>query len=197
MQGAATGRLTRVSATLWRSTVGRKALVAVSGLALAGGVALELAGNLTVFSGPETADGYAAALRHAPAALWAVRLGLVVAALVHVAGVVSLTRADRAARPRYQGRARARSLTARGMRIGGALLLAFVVFHVLHLTFGYFHRSFQSGEVYANVVQGLQVPWVATVYLGGGPALGPHPLHRPSAPARAPGGGPDPPPPRH
>ena len=162
---------------LWRSTVGRKALVAVSGLALAGWVALHLAGNLTVFSGPETADGYAAALRRAPAALWAVRLGLVVAALVHVAGVVSLTRADRAARPRYQGRPRARNLTARGMRIGGALLLAFVVFHVLHLTFGYFHRSFQSGEVYANVVQGLQVPWVAAVYLGGAALLGLHLFH--------------------
>lgn len=177
MQRSATAGLTRVSATLWRSTVGRKALVAVSGLALAGWVALHLAGNLTVFSGPETADGYAAALRRTPAALWAVRLGLVVAALVHVAGVVSLTRTDRAARPRYQGRARPRSLTARGMRIGGALLLAFVVFHVLHLTFGYFHPSFRSGEVYANVVQGLPVPWLATVYLGGAALLGLHLFH--------------------
>ena len=191
MQGAATARLTQVSAMLWRSTVGRKALVAVSGLALAGWVALHLAGNLTVFSGPETVDGYAAALRRAPAALWAVRLGLVVAALVHVAGVVSLTRADRAARPRYQGRSRARSLTARGMRIGGALLLAFVVFHVLHLTFGYFHRSFQSGEVYANVVQGLQVPWVAAVYLGGAALLGLHLFHGLWAAARTLGVWPD------
>jgi succinate dehydrogenase / fumarate reductase cytochrome b subunit len=170
MQGAAT-------ATLWQNTVGRKALVAVSGLALWGWVALHLAGNLTLFSGPEAADGYAAALRRAPAALWMVRLGLLAAALVHVAGVVSLTRADRAARPRHQGRARPVSLAARGMRIGGGLLLAFVVFHVLHLTFGHFHRSFQPGEVYANVVQGLRAPWVAGVYVGGAALLGLHLFH--------------------
>src|SRR5215510_5560380 len=100
-----------------------------------------------------------------------------------------------ARRPRgaaaISGRARARSLTARGMRIGGALLLAFVVFHVLHLTFGYFHRSFQSGEVYANVVQGLQVPWVATVYLGGAALLGLHLFHGLWAAARTLGVWPD------
>src|SRR6185503_5196253 len=90
---------------LWRSTVGRKALVAASGLLLWLWVVLHVAGNLTVYSGPEAADGYAVALRRLPAALWAVRAGLAAAAVVHVAGVVSLTRADRAARPRRQARA--------------------------------------------------------------------------------------------
>src|SRR5258705_12660163 len=80
-------------ARLWRSTVGRKALVAASGLLLWLWVVLHVAGNLTLFSGPAAADGYAAALRRTPGALRAVRVGLRVAALVHVGGVGSLGRA--------------------------------------------------------------------------------------------------------
>src|SRR5438445_508793 len=69
---------------LWRSTVGRKALVALSGLLLGMWVVLHLLGNLTVFSGAATADGYAAALQQIPAWLWIARAGLAVAAVVHV-----------------------------------------------------------------------------------------------------------------
>src|SRR5207302_1291415 len=96
----------RVLVELWRSTVGRKALVALSGLLLGMWVVLHLLGNLTVFSGAATADRYAAALQQIPAWLWMARAGLAVAAVVHVAGVVSLTRsrgarqAARAARRR-------------------------------------------------------------------------------------------------
>src|SRR5881409_4130397 len=98
----------RVLVELWRSTVGRKALVALSGLLLGMWVVLHLLGNLTVFSGAATADGYAAALQRIPAWLWMARVGLAVAAVVHVAGVVSLTRASRAARPRHEVHARRR-----------------------------------------------------------------------------------------
>src|SRR4029450_9076711 len=129
--------------TLWRSTVGRKALVAASGLLLCAWVALHVAGNLTGFSGPEAADGYAASLRRMPAALWAVRTAPGVTAAVHIAGVASLTRADRAARPRHWARGpRVSTWAARSMRLGGALLLAFVIFHLLHLTFGVANPGF-------------------------------------------------------
>jgi succinate dehydrogenase / fumarate reductase cytochrome b subunit len=166
-------------ARLWRSTVGRKALVAASGLLLSLWVGLHVAGNLTVFSGPAAADGYAASLRQAPAALWAVRIGLIVAAVVHVAGVVSLTRADRAARPRHEARAQRRATTwaARSMRVGGALLLGFVIFHVLHLTFGVAHPGFLPGNVYDNVVRGLRSPVTAAVYIGAALLLGLHLFH--------------------
>jgi succinate dehydrogenase / fumarate reductase cytochrome b subunit len=169
----------RLPAVLWRSTVGRKALVAASGLVLFAWVLLHVAGNLTVFSGPEAADGYAKALRRAPAALWGVRMGLAAAALVHVAGVISLTRADRAARPRHEARARGRASTwaARSMRAGGALLLVFVVYHLLHLTLGRFHPDFTPGQVYDNVVRGLRVPWVAGVYVAAAALLGLHLFH--------------------
>jgi succinate dehydrogenase / fumarate reductase cytochrome b subunit len=142
-------------------------------------VVLHVAGNLTVFSGPAAADGYAASLRRVPAALWAVRVGLILAAVVHVAGVVSLTRADRAARPRLQARAptRVSSWAARSMRVGGGLLLGFVVFHLLHLTFGVAHPGFRPGHVHDNVVRGLHSPLMAAIYIGAALLLGLHLFH--------------------
>jgi succinate dehydrogenase / fumarate reductase cytochrome b subunit len=177
----------RVLVELWRSTVGRKALVALSGLLLAMWVVLHLLGNLTVFSGAETADGYAAALQRIPAWLWVARAGLAVSAVVHVSGVVSLTRASRAARPRHDvaARLRASKLAARCMRVGGALLLAFVVYHLLHLTFGALHPGFVPGRVYDNVVRGLRPPWVAGVYLAAAALLGVHLFHGLWAAARS------------
>jgi succinate dehydrogenase / fumarate reductase cytochrome b subunit len=173
-------------ARLWRSTVGRKALVAASGLLLWVWVVLHVAGNLTLFSGPAAADGYAAALRATPAALWAVRAGLAAAAIVHVAGVVSLARVSRAARPRHQAPApRASTMAARTMRVGGALLLAFVVYHLLHLTVGLFHPGFLPGHVYDNVVRGLRSTWVASIYMAAAVLLGLHLFHGLWAAARS------------
>ena len=173
-------------ARLWRSTVGRKALVAASGLLLWVWVVLHVAGNLTLFSGPAAADGYAAALRATPAALWAVRAGLATAAIVHVAGVVSLARVSRAARPRHQAPApRASTMAARTMRVGGALLLAFVVYHLLHLTVGLFHPGFLPGHVYDNVVRGLRPTWVASIYMAAAILLGLHLFHGLWAAARS------------
>ena len=183
----------RVLVELWRSTVGRKAVVALSGLLLGMWVVLHLLGNLTVFSGAATADGYAAALQQIPAWLWIARAGLAVAAVVHVAGVVLLTRANRAARPRHDvpARRRASTLAARSMRVGGALLLAFVVYHLLHLTFGALHPGFVPGRVYDNVVRGLRPPWVAGVYVAAAALLGLHLFHGLWAAARSLGARPD------
>jgi len=173
-------------ARFWRSTVGRKALVTASGLLLWLWVVLHVAGNLTLFSGPAAADGYAAALRRAPAVLWAVRVALGVAAVVHVAGVVSLACAGRAARPRHRTPARrASTVAARTMRAGGALLLAFVVYHLLHLTGGLFHPGFLPGHVYDNVVRGLRPTGVASVYATAAALLGLHLFHGLWAAARS------------
>jgi succinate dehydrogenase / fumarate reductase, cytochrome b subunit len=169
----------RVLVELWRSTVGRKALAAASGLALSGWVVLHVAGNLTLFRGAAISDGYAATLHGMPAALWAVRLGLVVAVAVHVATVTSLARAGRSARPRPATRTapRASTVAARSMRVGGVLLLAFVAYHVLHLTLGLAHPSFHPGRVYDNVVVGLRPAWVTAVYIGAAALLGLHLFH--------------------
>lgn len=169
------------------STVGRKALVAVSGLLLWLWVVLHVAGNLTLFSGAAVADGYALALRRAPTWLWAARGGLAVAAIAHVAGVVSLTRTSRAARPRRRVRVGrgASTLAARSMRVGGALLLAFVVYHLLHLTVGTLHPHFRPGHVYDNVVIGLRPGWIAAVYVAAAALLGLHLFHGVWATARS------------
>jgi len=161
------------------STVGRKAVVAVSGLVLWAWVTAHLLGNLTLFSGPESADGYAAALRRMPAALWAVRAGLLAAAVAHVAGVLSLARAGRAARPRHATAARrdAAALASRATRVGGLLLLLFVAGHVLHLTIGLFQPGFTPGHVHANVVAGLRIRWIAGAYVAGALLLGLHLFH--------------------
>lgn len=171
----------------WRSTVVRKALVAASGLALWTWVVLHVAGNLTLFSGPAVADGYAAALRRSSGWLWAARAGLAGALVVHVAGVVSLARAARAARPRHASHppTDTAALASRGMRIGGALLLAFVVYHLLHLTVGVLHPHFEPGHVYANVVVGLRPTPIAAIYVGAALLLGLHLLHGLWAAARS------------
>jgi succinate dehydrogenase / fumarate reductase cytochrome b subunit len=178
---------------LWRSTVGRKALVAVSGLLLWIWVVLHVAGNLTIFSGAAAADGYAAALHRRPAWLWAARAGLAAAAVMHVAGVASLARVARAARPLHQAHAARRASTpaARSMRAGGALLLAFVVYHLLHLTFGVLHPGFRPGRVYDNVVLGLRPGWIAGVYVAAAALLGLHLFHGLWAASRSLGARPD------
>ena len=166
-------------AELWRSTVGRKALAAVSGLLLSGWVAVHVAGNLTLFRGAAVTDGYAATLRAAPAALWAVRVGLAVAIAVHVAAVASLARAGLLARPRHEMRAsrRASTVAAASMRVGGTLLLAFIAYHLLHLTFGVWHPGFHPGRVYDNVIVGLRPAGVTAVYIGAAALLGLHLFH--------------------
>ncbi len=185
--GGIRGGMTNALLALWRSTVGRKALVAVSGLLLWVWIVAHLLGNLTLFSGPMAADAYSAALHRAPAWLWAARAGLALAAVVHVAGVVSLTRLDRRARPHHQARGslRASTTASRGMRIGGALLLAFVVYHLLHLTFGVLHPGFRPGRVHDNVVGGLSPAWVAGVYVAAAALLGAHLFHGLWAAARS------------
>jgi succinate dehydrogenase / fumarate reductase cytochrome b subunit len=173
---------------LWGSTVVRKALAAASGLALLVWVVLHMAGNLTLYAGPAAADGYAAALRRAPALLWTARAGLLAAAAVHVAAVTSLARAGRAARPRRlerRGQRGLAALAAGSMRAGGVLLLAFVGYHLAHMTFGVAHPAFRAGHVYANVTAGLRAPTVAAAYVAGAALLGLHVFHGLWAAARS------------
>jgi succinate dehydrogenase / fumarate reductase cytochrome b subunit len=162
-----------------RSTVGQKAVVAVTGAILFAWVLLHLLGNLTLFSGPGAADGYAAALRRTGPLLWLLRAGLAVAFVVHVTLTASLAR--RARRARHGGyvvrRHRAATLSSRTMRVGGVLLLGFVVFHLLHLTFGALQPSFAPGHVYGNVVRGLRPKWIAGVYVGAAAIVGLHVFH--------------------
>ena len=162
------------------SSIGRKVVMAVSGLVLFGFVLGHLIGNLQVFLGPEAINTYAETLREFPALLWAARIGLLVAVGLHIWSATALTLANRRARPADYDRLtpQASTYASRTMRWSGVLLLLFIVYHLLHFTFGVeaVHSQFVPGDVYHNFVTGFQNPVVSGFYILAMLALGLH-LH--------------------
>ena len=151
----------------YRSTIGRKIVMAVSGIVLVVFVIGHMTGNLLAFQGRGRLDAYAHFLQSSAPILWTVRTVLLLATILHVHSAFSLTRDARAARPRGYARREVQSSTvgSRTMRWGGVLLLVFIVYHLLHLTTGTLHPDFVKGQVYDNLVTGLSVPAVAVFYL--------------------------------
>jgi len=163
------------------STIGRKAAMAVSGILLVGFILAHLAGNLQVFLGPQALNEYAAWLRallHG-AGIWILRAGLLAAAVVHVLTAWSLTRASHAARPHDYHRLANDASTAasRTMRWGGVTILLFVVYHLMHFTWGNAHPDFIHGDVYHNFVTGFRQVPASLVYIVANVALGLHLYH--------------------
>ena len=162
---------------LYRSTIGKKVIMAVTGLMLVGFVIGHMAGNLQVFLGPAKMNGYAAFLKSTGELLWLVRIGLLVAVLLHILMAWQLTQIKTSARPvDYALRApQVSTVASRTMRWGGVLLLVFIVFHILHFTTGTIfppsiradatHPGFSASDVYGNVVSTFQVPWVVAFYV--------------------------------
>jgi succinate dehydrogenase / fumarate reductase, cytochrome b subunit len=158
--------------TLWRSTVGKKTVMAVSGLLMLLYLVVHMLANLKVFFGPEEMNGYAHWLRTIgepflrPAwFLWLVRFGLLAAVVAHGVCAYQLSRRDLAARPvRYAHPRRRASYATRTMRWGGVILALFLVWHVLDLTTGTVHPGFQHGRPYQNVVDTFSTWYGNTVY---------------------------------
>lgn len=163
----------------WRSTIGKKIVMAVTGVVLVGFIIGHAMGNLIVFRGPEAFNAYAAFLKSNAAVLWSVRVGLLVAVILHITAAYQLTRVQQRARPvSYREREpQVSTLAARTIRWGGALLLVFIVYHLLHLTTGTFHPSFSHADAYRNVTIGFSVWWVALLYVVAMVALGLHLYH--------------------
>ena len=171
---------------VYRSAVGKKAVMAVSGIVLFGFVLGHMVGNLKLYEGPEVLNAYARFLRTVgtPAVppsglLWIARSVLLVAVVLHVWASWQVTRMSRAARPSaYDRRAVVQaSYASRTMRWGGVIILLFVVYHLLDLTFGKLNPSFREGDVYHNVVASFSVWWVAAFYVVAQVALGFHLYH--------------------
>jgi succinate dehydrogenase / fumarate reductase cytochrome b subunit len=163
------------------SSIGRKVVMAASGLLLIGFVIGHLLGNLQAFLGPEALNAYAETLRRYPALLWAARVGLLAAVGAHIWSATALTLANRRARPEGYDRLtpQASTYASRTMRWSGVLLLLFVVYHLLHLTLGVeaVHPQFVAGDVYHNFVTGFQNPLVSGFYILAMLALGLHLQH--------------------
>jgi succinate dehydrogenase / fumarate reductase, cytochrome b subunit len=153
----------------WQTTIGKKALMAVTGVILFGFVVGHLLGNLQVYLGPEKLNHYAAALRALPALLWGTRILLLLAVCLHIWSSYELWLLQREARPiGYVKKVNAHSTYAsRTMMWSGPIILAFVIFHLLHLTFGTVHPGgpFQPHDVYNNVVTGFRVWPVSLFYI--------------------------------
>jgi succinate dehydrogenase / fumarate reductase cytochrome b subunit len=165
----------------FRSTIGKKVLMAVSGVFLFAFCVEHVTGALLFFKGPGTINGYGHLLHYSAALVWSFRAALIVAAAVHIIFATQLYLQERAARPQgYRNRRYLRaSYAARTMKYSGPFLLAFVIFHLAHLTWGYnvVPGSFIEGDIYANMVNGFQTGWVALVYVVAVSLLGLHLLH--------------------
>ena len=162
---------------LYRSTIGKKAIMAVTGLMLVAFVIVHMAGNLQIFLGPAKINGYSAFLKGTGELLWIARLGLLGALVLHVTMALQLTRIKQAARPvGYQQREpQVSTYASRLMRWGGVLLLVFIVFHLLHFTTGTIFpmasrpydtaRTFSETDVYGNVISAFRQAWVVAFYV--------------------------------
>ena len=153
----------------WQTTIGKKAIMAVTGVILFGFVVGHLLGNLQVYLGPEKLNHYAETLRSLPALLWGTRILLLVSVCLHIWSSYELWLLQREARPiGYVKKVNAHSTYAsRTMMWSGPIILAFVIFHLLHLTFGTVHPGgpFRPHDVYNNVVTGFRVWPVSLFYI--------------------------------
>ena len=153
----------------------------VTGLIGVGFVIGHMAGNLLVFRGPNAINAYSHFLKSTGELLWLVRLVLITAVILHVIAAVQLTLQNRAARPiGYVNRQpQVTTLASKTMRWGGALLLLFIVLHILHFTTGTLRPAgtFSDTDVYDNIVTSFRIWWVMLFYVISMIALGLHLYH--------------------
>jgi succinate dehydrogenase / fumarate reductase cytochrome b subunit len=163
------------------SMVGKKVVMGVTGLIGIGFVILHSLGNLLVFRGSAALNSYSHFLKSTGELLWGLRLLLIVSVILHVIAAVQLTRQSRAARPigYVQHQPQVSTVASRTMRWGGALLLIFIVLHILHFTTGTIRPAgfFSDTDVYANVVSSFRIWWVTLFYVIAMVALGFHLFH--------------------
>ena len=127
-----------LAGTLFRSSIGRKILMAVTGLILIGFVIGHLVGNLQIFQEPDHINGYAQFLRNLGPLLWVARIGLLAAALIHIWAATVLTLENNAARGGAYGVTHTiqATLASRTMRLTGYVVFAFVLYHLAQFTWG-------------------------------------------------------------
>ncbi len=129
--------LTRSFSAYWNSSIGKKYIVAITGIALVLFLAGHMTGNLLVFAGREPFNDYAQFLHHAlhGAGIWVARIGLLIALVLHVVATIALTRQNRAARIPYQfPNTIQASKSSRIMIWTGLTILFFLIYHLLHFT---------------------------------------------------------------
>ncbi len=161
-------------AAFYHSTIGKKWVVALTGLGLVGFVVGHLLGNLQIFLPPDWINTYAYKLQALGPGLWAIRLGLLAIFALHVVNTIQLRQRSSEARPeRYAvERTQRASKASVTMIISGLTLLSFAIFHILHFTVGVIPTKDISvldplgrHDVYRMVIGGFQNPLVSIFYL--------------------------------
>jgi succinate dehydrogenase / fumarate reductase cytochrome b subunit len=170
---------------LFSTSVGRKLVTATTGILLLAFLFGHLFGNLKVFQGREALNSYADWLQGHPL-LWLFRGGLLAVFLLHIYGTLSLARENRAARPTPYRRYRPLSATiaSRSMVISGLAVFAFVLYHLLHFTFGVIdseHTRLLDADrrldVFTSLVSSFQNPWISGTYIVAMVLIGLHLWH--------------------
>lgn len=156
------------------SSIGKKYLMAITGLLLLGFVIAHLLGNLLIFAGPQALNAYAKKLMDLGGFLWGARLILLLSVAIHIVTAIQLSLENKKARAQsYQYKATLQTtFAARTMLVSGLMVLAFIIYHLLHFTFGVTHPEFSHlmdplgrHDVYRMVVRGFQEPLIAIAYV--------------------------------
>ena len=166
---------------MFTSSIGKKYLMALSGLVLIGFVFVHMAGNLQILMGQENINAYAHALQSLPLPiLWGSRLFLILAVVVHAVTAYQLVKENRAARPDKNDVEKTQRAGIASLKMGltGTILLFFIVFHLLHFTVRSIYPEYDEllthvgapeGEeihdVYTMVLAGFQKTWVSVFYI--------------------------------
>jgi len=163
----------------YQASIGKKAVMAVTGVVLFGYLVGHLAGNLQVYVGAAQMDGYAAFLHSMPALLWGVRVLLLICVVAHITASIQLTLLKREARPDgyVKREAIGSSSASRTMIWSGAMIAAFVIYHLLDLTTGTANAHFQELHAYENLVYSFRRFPVSAFYILGMVLLGMHLYH--------------------
>jgi succinate dehydrogenase / fumarate reductase cytochrome b subunit len=169
--------------SLFGSSIGKKLLMAGSGILLLLFLLVHLLGNLQVFSGPEALNHYAHFLHSKPAMVIGARLAMLLLFGIHIWTSIQLTLENRAARPvpYYKEDTLKASLASRTMIWSGLTVALFLVYHLLHLTLRVTgpvdHMTAEGVNVYLNVVASFQNPVIALFYVAAQIGLLFHLLH--------------------
>jgi succinate dehydrogenase / fumarate reductase cytochrome b subunit len=165
--------------SLYRSSIGKKYIMAVTGLIGYGFILGHMTGNLLMFQGSEKMNAYAEFLRSLGGLLWAARLTLLIALVLHVVAAYQLTRMSLQSRPvPYEHwKDVGSNYASRTMRWTGPILLLFIVYHLLDFTFGKTNPNFVPGDVYGNVIASFSIWYISAFYIIAMFALGIHLYH--------------------
>jgi succinate dehydrogenase / fumarate reductase, cytochrome b subunit len=163
------------AAAFTRTSIGRKFIVAITGVLLIMFLIGHLLGNLQIFLGPDYINSYAEKLRAMGALLWVIRLGLLAVVLAHIYFTIRLAIDNRAARPTpYAQKEHVKATFAsRSMAISGLVVLAFIIYHIAHFTVQVTDPRFallkadplNRHDVYSMMVYGFQNPLVSAIYV--------------------------------